>query len=82
MGLKVREWVCPSCEALEVKILKGCVVRLEHVPICVSAPPTRAPSEIMRRIKGREVRQNCLRVFLSLKGGTGVDIFGPEDMSA
>ena len=39
-------------EAFEVKILKG-VVSKDHVHLLVSAPPTIAPSELMRRIKGR-----------------------------
>ena len=52
VGLKVREWIRQTCEAFEIEILKG-VVSLDHVPILVSAPPNMAPSEIMRRIKGR-----------------------------
>ena len=39
-------------EIFEIKILTG-VVRKDHVHILVSAPPHMAPSEIMRRIKGR-----------------------------
>ncbi len=41
-----------TCEAFEIRIVKG-VVSKDHVHILVSAPPTMAPSEIMRRIKGR-----------------------------
>ena len=41
-----------TCEAFEIRILKG-VVSKDHVHILVSAPPELAPSEIMRRIKGR-----------------------------
>lgn len=52
VGLKVRELVCQTCEAFEIEILKG-VVSLDHVHTLVSAPPNRAPSEIMRRIKGQ-----------------------------
>src|SRR6266700_6448694 len=33
--------------------------RKDHVPILVSAPPHMAPSERMRRIKGRSARQLC-----------------------
>jgi len=36
----------------EIRILKG-VVSKDHVHILVLAPPELAPSEIMRRIKGR-----------------------------
>lgn len=41
-----------TCEAFEIRLVKG-VVSKDHVHILVSAPPTLAPSEIMRRIKGR-----------------------------
>ncbi|MFZ2449719.1 MAG: IS200/IS605 family transposase [Methylovulum miyakonense] len=52
MALRVRELVKQTCEAFEIRIVKG-VVSKGHVHILVSAPPTLAPSEIMRRIKGR-----------------------------
>ena len=52
VAARVRELVRQTCEAFEIRILKG-VVSLDHVHILVSAPPTLAPSEIMRRIKGR-----------------------------
>lgn len=52
VGLRVRELVRQTCEAFEIRILKG-VVSQDHVHILVSAPPNMAPSEIMRRIKGR-----------------------------
>ena len=50
--LKTRELIRQSCEAFEIEILKG-VVSKDHIHILVSAPPNLAPSEIMRRIKGR-----------------------------
>lgn len=52
VGERVRELVRQTCEAFEIRILKG-VVSKDHVHILVSAPPELAPSEIMRRIKGR-----------------------------
>ena len=52
IALRVRELVRQTCEAFEIRILGG-VVSKDHVHIFVSAPPTMAPSEIMRRIKGR-----------------------------
>ena len=52
VGLKIRELVHQTCQAFEIEILKG-VVSKDHVHLFVSAPPTMAPSEIMRRIKGR-----------------------------
>ena len=52
VAARLRELVRQTCEAFEIRILKG-VVSQDHVHILVSAPPTLAPSEIMRRIKGR-----------------------------
>ena len=52
VGYRVRDLVRQTCEAFEIRIKKG-VVSKDHVHIFVSAPPTMAPSEIMRRIKGR-----------------------------
>ena len=49
---RVRELVRETCESFEIRIVKG-VVSKDHVHILVSCPPTMAPSEIMRRIKGR-----------------------------
>jgi len=52
ISLKVRELIRQTCNAFEIEILKG-VVSKDHVHLLVSAPPNMAPSEIMRRIKGR-----------------------------
>jgi|SRR6516164_9945537 len=52
VALRVREMVRQTCEFFEIKILQG-VVSKDDVHILVSAPPHMAPSEIMRRIKGR-----------------------------
>jgi len=52
VGQRVRELVRQTGEAFEIRILKG-VVSKDPVHILVSAPPEMAPSEIMRRIKGR-----------------------------
>ena len=52
LGERVRELVRQTCDAFEIRIVRG-VVSKDHVHILVSAPPTLAPSEIMRRIKGR-----------------------------
>ncbi|MGJ0637750.1 IS200/IS605 family transposase [Xenorhabdus bovienii] len=52
VALRVRELVRQTCEAFEIRILEG-VVSQDHVHILVSSPPTLAPSEIMRRLKGR-----------------------------
>lgn len=52
IALRVRELIRQTCEAFEIRIISG-VVSKDHIHIFVSAPPTMAPSEIMRRIKGR-----------------------------
>ncbi len=52
VALKLRELVRQTCEAFEIRILSG-VVSKDHVHLLVSAPPSMAPSEIMRRIRGR-----------------------------
>ena len=52
VALRVRELVRQCCEAFEIRILSG-VVSKDHVHVFVSAPPTMAPSEIVRRLKGR-----------------------------
>ena len=52
VGERVREIVRQTCESFEIRIIKGAVSH-DHVHIMVSSPPEIAPSEIMRRIKGR-----------------------------
>jgi len=52
VGYRVKELVRQTCEAHEIRIIKG-IVSKDHVHILVSSPPELAPSEIMRRIKGR-----------------------------
>ena len=52
VALRVRELVRQTCEAFEIRILSG-VVSQDHVHLFLSAPPSMAPSEIMRRLKGR-----------------------------
>ena len=42
------------------QVLKG-VVSKDHVHILVSAPPTMAPSEIIRRIKGRASKRSGIQ---------------------
>lgn len=54
VAIRVRELVMQTCEAFEIRMVKG-VVSGDHVHILVSAPPELAPSEIMRRLKGRSV---------------------------
>ena len=75
---RVRELVRQTCEAFEIHIIKGVVSR-DHVHILVSCPPEMAPSEIMRRLKGR-TSSSCLRNFRRSRGATGAGTFGPEDI--
>ena len=56
VALRLRELVRQTCETFEIKILSG-VVSKDHVHIVISVPPNMAPSEIMRRIKGRSARK-------------------------
>ena len=56
VGLRVKELVRQTCTAFEIEIVEG-VVSKDHVHILVSAPPNMAPSEIMRRVKGRSARK-------------------------
>ena len=56
VAVRVRELVRQTCEAFEIRILSG-VVSKDYVHIVVSTPPNMAPSEIMRRIKGRSARK-------------------------
>lgn len=56
VALRVRELVRQTCETFEIRIISG-VVSKDHVHLLVSAPPTLAPSEMMRRIKGRAARK-------------------------
>ena len=56
VALRLREVVRQTCEKMELHILRG-VVSKDHVHLLVSAPPQWAPSEIMRRIKGRSAQK-------------------------
>jgi putative transposase len=54
---RVRALVRQVCEMFEIRRVSG-VVSKDHVHILVSAPPNMAPSEIIRRIKGKTA--SCL----------------------
>lgn len=62
---RVRELIRQTCDAFEIRIIKGAVSEV-HVHILVSAPPDLAPSEIMRRIKGRTAAK-IMEEFPTLK---------------
>ena len=52
VGHRVYDLIRQTCQAFEIEIIQG-VVSKDHVHLLLSAPPTLAPGEIMRRIKGR-----------------------------
>ena len=56
VALRLRELVRQTCEAFEIEIKSG-VASNDHVHIMVSAPPHLAPSETMRRVKGRSAKK-------------------------
>ncbi len=81
-GQRVRERVRQTCEAFEIRTLKG-VVSKDHVHILVSVPPELAPSEMMRRVKGRGICQPVLDTedkkltyFSLLRCGEGREVHG------
>jgi len=76
---RVRELVRETCEAFEIRIVKG-VVNKDHVHILTSCPPNMAPSEIMRRIKGR-TSSKLFEEFPHVKKRYGTDTFGREGIS-
>ncbi len=76
VALRVRELVRQSCQSFEIQIISG-VVSKDHVHLFVSAPPTMAPSEIMRRVKG-DVQASYLLNFLTCANVFGAAIFGLE----
>ena len=51
VAARSRDLVRKTCETFEIRIIKGAISK-DHMHILVSCPPTMAPSEIMRRIKG------------------------------
>ncbi|SFF26268.1 putative transposase [Nitrosomonas sp. Nm166] len=77
---RIRELVRQTCEAFEIRIVQG-VVSKDHVHILVSYPPEMAPSEIMRRIKGR-TSSYLFEEFPHLKKKYWEGIFGHEGIFA
>jgi putative transposase len=53
---RLRELIRQTCAQLDVYILAG-HVSVDHVHLLVSAPPHRAVSDLMQRIKGRSSRK-------------------------
>ena len=65
IGYKVRDLIKQTCDMHEIEIKKGSVSP-NHIDIFVSALANIAPSEIMRRIKGRSSRK-LFETFPELK---------------
>ena len=63
--LRCRDLLRQTCNALDVRILKG-VVSKDHIHLHVSYPPALALSELMRRLKGRSAKL-LLQEFPELK---------------
>ncbi len=78
IGLKVRELIRQTCNAFEIEILKV-VVSKDHAHLLISAPPNMAPSEIMRRVKGRS-SSKLFESFPDFKSDTGDVIFWLGDI--
>lgn len=53
---RVRELVRQTCEAMDVRIVKGHVSK-DHVHVLVSCPTTVSPAKLMKQIKGRSSRR-------------------------
>ena len=65
VGYKIRDLIRQTCNFFEIEIKAGAVSK-NHVHIFVSAPPNIAPSEIMRRVKGRSAKK-IFEIFPELK---------------
>lgn len=53
---RCRDLIVQICDAEDVRILKGVVSR-DHVHMLIEYPPSKAVSEIVRRLKGRTSRR-------------------------
>ena len=63
--LRCRELIRQTCEANDIKILKG-VVSKDHIHIHISYPPKISVSDIVKKLKGRSGRK-ILSEFPELK---------------
>ena len=63
--VRCRELIRQTCDALDIRILKG-VVSADHVHLHISYPPKRSISDIVKRIKGRSARK-LLQEYPKLK---------------
>jgi putative transposase len=63
--LRCRDLIRQTCDAMDVRILKG-VVSKDHIHLHLSYPPKVSVSELVKRIKGRSARL-LLDEFTELK---------------
>ena len=63
--LRCREIIRQTCDAMDVRILKG-VVSKDHIHLHVSYPPKVSISDLVKRVKGRSARM-LLDEFSELK---------------
>ena len=75
VGLRVRDLVRETCQALEIEILQGAVSR-DHVHVLLSCPPNLSPSKIMQRLKGANVPQDHAGVQAHSASILGTAFFG------
>ena len=52
---RCRELIIQICDAEDIKILKG-VVSKDHIHMLIEYPPSKAVSDIVKRLKGRTSR--------------------------
>ena len=63
--LRCRDLIRQTCDAMDVRILKG-VVSKDHIHLHLSYPPKISVSELVKRVKGRSARL-LLDEFTELK---------------
>jgi putative transposase len=63
--LRCRDLIRQTCDAMDVKILKG-VVSKDHIHLHLSYPPKISVSDLVKRVKGRSARL-LLDEFTELK---------------
>ena len=65
VGRRLRELVREICRSQDIEIVKG-HIRLDHVHLLLSVPPTLSPSRVMQFIKGKSSHQ-LMRDYRSIR---------------
>ena len=71
---RCRELIIEICDAEDIRILKG-VVSKEHVHMHIEYPPSKAISDVVKKLKGR-VSRKLQQEFPSCQKDIGENIFG------